>query len=255
MNIKKTVGGISVVAVTVATSATSAASADYVELTAPANAEASDVNVTSEGPGETKEGEELFTALYFATGDSVTEVQEAVESDEYDEFVDFLSDDPEADALSSDVISRISESDSGFFSSFHQDMRSGDPYQVQDALIQASELTEESLNEIAEEILDDPEIKQQVDTVYAANDELANPEAAAVAVAAAVLYAAAVWDAAAAVNYAVVVNAGAAVNAVAAVNAAVAVNSSNSSAEAAKDPASRNQFEERVATLTDSLER
>ncbi|MCT1656894.1 hypothetical protein [Brevibacterium luteolum] len=190
----------------------------------------------------------LYKALFFATGDGVQTLTDTLDDPKYDEFASAIDGDPEVDKTAEDVVERILEDSPNFLDDFRSNITSGDAYKAEEAVIEASELTNEKLDDIYQEELEaNPELKDKLgeDINAAADADPASPivvAAAAVAVAVVV-----VWSAGAAVNYAAAVNVGAAVNVTVKMN----LDKSNSAAAAA--PESRNEFEQRVANLTTAL--
>ena len=116
------------------------------------------------GSGDSETGTfdpvELYKALFFASGDAVSEVQDTIDDPSYNELVNEIGNDEHVSKTADDVVDRINDNDSEFFESFHEGITSGDPYQAEKALIEASETTDGKLNEIYEEELErHPELK------------------------------------------------------------------------------------------------
>ena len=197
---------------------------------------------------------ELYKALFFASGDAVSEVQDTIDDPSYNELVNEIGNDEHVSKTADDVVDRINDNDSEFFESFHEGITSGDPYQAEKALIEASETTDGKLNEIYEEELErHPELKEKIESEEATDEDIHAASPVAVAALAAAVAVVVVWSAGVAVNYGAAVNVGAGVNVAAGFNVTVKVNVDSAGAAAAADPESRNKFQERTANLTQAL--
>lgn len=191
--------------------------------------------------------DELFTALFFASGNAVKPLQSLINDPEYNKLVDHIGGDADVKRTADEVVSRITEEDPDFLARFQTAVSSGDPYEAERGLKDGAKKAGEKLDEIFnEEVEKDPELKEALDNGEQ-HDGVDTHSPVVVAAAVVAIAVAAGWSVTVAMNY------GAAVNVAAAVNVTVKMNLDKQSGSTPTSAETKNQFEEQTANLTRAL--